>query len=220
MFIVIVGGGKVGEFLAKTLKSRGHDIVLVEKDANITQKLSEDVDNILVISGDGCDPHILEDAGMERAQVVAAVTGDDEDNLVICQLAKETFGVPRAIARINNPKNQETFNSLGVDAVSSTTVIAKLIEEEATVGDIITLLTLKRGQIAITETVINAASPAARKMIKDLVLPAESVITTIIRGDKVIFPKGNTVIEVGDDVIALALPSKEKELKRIFLGKS
>ena len=219
MFIVIVGGGKVGEFLTKTLKSHGHDLVLVEKDPQNAQRISEEVDNILVISGDGCDPHCLEDSGMERAQVVAAVTGDDEDNLIICQLAKESFGVPRAIARINNPKNEDTFHKLGVDAISSTTVISKLIEEEATIGDLITLLTLKKGQISITEVPINEDSPAARKMIKDLVLPRESVITTIIRGEQVIFPKGNTLLEVGDTVIALALPGKEKELKRIFLGK-
>ena len=149
MFIVIVGGGKVGEYLAKRLSARKNNIVLIEKNENTAANLSEDLDKVIIIAGDGCDPKRLEEAKIERANVVAAVTGDDEDSLIICQLAKETYKVPRVIARVNNPKNGPTFKDLGIDAVSSTIIISKLIEEEASVGDIFNLLSLKKGKIAI-----------------------------------------------------------------------
>ena len=127
MYIVIIGGGKVGESLARALSAKKHTIVIVEKNEETAKKLSEDMSKIITINGDGCDPHILEDAGISKADAVAAVTGDDEDNLIICQLAKEGYKVPRTIARINNPKNESTFQKLGIVAVSSTTIISKLV---------------------------------------------------------------------------------------------
>lgn len=151
MYVLIVGGGKVGETLAQDLAKGKHDVALVEKDDLIARKIAEDLDKVLVISGDGCDPAKLEDAGIARAQVVSAVTGEDEDNLIICQLARDTFGVPRVIARVNNPRNETIFQKLGIDTVSSTTIITKLIEEEATIGDIFTLLALKRGKSSVGE---------------------------------------------------------------------
>lgn len=217
MYIVIVGSGNVGVFLARTLLSRDHDIVMVEKNPKRAQIVAEELDRVLLIKGDGCDPHVLENAHIEKAKVCVAVTGDDEDNLIISQIAKDTFKVPRSIARVNNPKNEGTFRALGIDAISSTTIIAKLIEEETSVGELITLLSLKRGQITIVEMTLKSESPATGKAIKDLKLPKDSILASIVREDQVIFPKGETILYPGDSVIALTTPEKEKEIKKLFL---
>jgi len=219
MYILIVGGGKVGESLARTLSSHGHDIALIEKDEKMAARIAEDLEKVLVIGGDGCDPNRLEDAGAKRAQVVAAVTGDDEDNLIICQISKETFGVPRTIARVNNPRNLYTFQKLGIDAISATTIIAKLIEEESTVGDIINLLALKRGKLSLVEVRLSEPSAAVDTAIKDLKLPADVVIAAIFRGNNIIFPKGDTILKIEDSVLALTTTEKEKELTESLLGK-
>ena len=219
MYVLIVGAGKVGESLARGLANTGYDVALVEKDESISRKIAEDLDNVLVISGDGCDPARLEDAGVARAQVVTAVTGDDEDNLIICQLARDTFGVPRVIARVNNPRNEITFQKIGIDTVSSTTIITKLIEEEATIGDIFTLLALKRGKLSIVEANLKSASPAVGKSIKELKLPADSILATIIRENQIIFPKGETALHPGDSIIALTTIEQEKALRETLLGK-
>lgn len=219
MYIVIVGGGKVGEALARTLAGRKHQAVVIEKDDRIANKVAEGLEGIMVISGDGCDPLKLEDAGIDRADVVAAVTGDDEDNLVICQLAKESYNVKKTIARINNPRNERTFQKLGIAAVSSTAIISKLIEEEATVGDIVTLLSLKKGKLAIVEAELTSESPVVNQRVKDIKLPTDCVLTSIIRGGQVIFPKGDTLLKPKDSVIALSTSKQEKELKKVLLGK-
>lgn len=219
MFVLIIGGGKVGESLARALSTTGYDVALVEKDESISRKIAEDLDKVLVINGDGCDPARLEDAGITRAQVVTAVTGDDEDNLIICQLARDTFGVPRVIARVNNPRNEATFQKLGIDTVSSTTIITKLIEEEATIGDIFTLLALKRGKLSIVEAILKPKSPATNKSIKDLKLPTDSILATIIRENQIIFPKGETTLLPGDSIIALTTIEQEGALRDALLGK-
>jgi len=220
MHIVVVGGGKVGEALAQSLSVNKHTVIVVEKDEATAKKLAEDLNKTMVINGDGCDPRILEDAGISKAQVVSAVTGDDEDNLIICQLAKEGYKVPRTIARINNPKNETTFQKLGIVAVSSTSIISKLIGEETTVGDIVKLLTLKRGKLTVAEINVTADSPVVGKAIKDLKLPSECVLTSIVRGSQIIFPKGESVLQAEDSIIALTTPENEKELKKVFLAKS
>jgi trk system potassium uptake protein TrkA len=219
MYVLIVGGGKVGESLARALNKEEYEVALVEKTESISRKIADELDKVLVISGDGCDPARLEDAGVARAQVAVAVTGDDEDNLIICQLARDTYGVPRVIARVNNPRNESTFQKLGIDTVSSTTIITKLIEEEATIGDIFTLLALKRGKLSIVEAIIKPKSLAANKSIKDLKLPVDSILATIIRENQIIFPKGDTTLLSGDSIIALATIEQEKALRDALLGK-
>lgn len=220
MYLVIVGGGKVGESLARALLAKKHTIVVVEKNEGTARALAEDMSKIMVINGDGCDPRILEDAGISKANVVAAVTGDDEDNLIICQLAKEGYKVPRTIGRINNPKNETAFQQLGIVAVSSTAIISKLVEEEATVGDIMKLLTLKRGQLTIAEVAVTPDSPAVGKAIRDLKLPEKCLLTSIVRGTQIIFPKGETTLQADDSIIALTVPEFENELKKVFVSKS
>lgn len=219
MYVLVVGGGKVGFSLAKKLSREGYDAALVEKEEDMAKKIADDLEGVLVIGGDGCDPARLEDAGIARAHVVAAVTGDDEDNLIICQLSRDTFGVPRVIARVNNPSNESTFKQLGIDTVSSTTIISKLIEEEATIGDIFSLLALKRGKLSIVEVIIKSKSTAAGKSIKALKLPAESILASIIRENQIIFPKGETTLQPGDSVIALSTIDQEKALREALLGK-
>jgi len=219
MYVLIIGGGKVGDYLARTLSEKNFDVALVEKNEKIARKVAEDLDKVLVISGDGCDPAKLEDGGIARAQVAVAVTGDDEDNLIICQLAKATFGVPRVLARVNNPRNEITFTKLGIDTVSSTTIISKLIEEESTIGDIFSLLALKRGRISIVEAIIKAKSPVANKQIKELNLPADCVLSTIVRGNHIIFPKGDTILLPDDSIIALSAKEQVKALQEALLGR-
>jgi trk system potassium uptake protein TrkA len=180
IYIVISGGGKIGSFLAKKLLDKGHAVAVIEKDSAICENLSFKM-NALVINGDACDLRYQEEAHVERADVFAAVTGDDDDNLVACQLAKVSFEVPRAVARVNNPKNERIFNLMGIDAISSTTIIVELVERETTIGDIMTLYTLQKGKLAMVELEIpEAGSAACGKQIKDLGLPRGCVLVSII----------------------------------------
>ncbi|MFA5144839.1 MAG: NAD-binding protein [Candidatus Omnitrophota bacterium] len=219
MYILIIGAGKVGYFLTKRLIASNHTVSLIEKDKGLCEEVAKEVE-ALVINGDGCDPRILEESGIERADVVAAVTGEDEDNLIICQLAKERFHVRRTVARVNNPDNEFTFAELGIDVpVDSTKIIAKIIEEEASFSDFVNLMSFKRGKLAIVRVDLPEDSPVINKEIKDIELPPDSVLVSIVRGEEVIVPKGNTVLNTGDDIIALTLIGNEPQLLNILVGK-
>lgn len=214
--IVISGGGKVGAFLAKELGGKGHTVVVIDKDTTICERLASTT-SALVIQGDACDFRYQEEAGVDKADVFAAVTGDDDDNLVACQLARTSFNVPRAVARVNNPKNERIFNLMGIDAISSTTVIGHLIEEETTVGDIITLHMLQKGKLAIVEVDMpDRECVCCTKPIKDLGLPDGCVLVSVIRGDEVMIPRGEDTLKPGDSIIAVTLVEKEDKLKRIL----
>lgn len=218
MYIVVNGGGKVGSFLARTLKKHGHDVALIERREELCKKLAVECPGCLIINGDGCDMVFQRDAGTEHADVFASVTGDDDDNLVACRLAKVAFKTPRTVARVNNPKNERIFYELGIDAISTTTVIAHIIEEETTIGDVITLLPLKKGKLALVEVELPAdRCKVCNTSIAKLGLPEDCVLVSVIRGDDVIIPKGTTTIEPGDTVIALVAAGKEEELKRILV---
>jgi trk system potassium uptake protein TrkA len=215
IYIVISGGGMVGSFLARDLSGK-HTVVVIEKNADRCERLATTT-RAMVINGDACDFRTQQEARVEKADVFAAVTGDDDDNLVACQLAKTSFDVPRAVARVNNPKNERIFNLLGIDAISSTTVIGHLIEEETTVGDVITLHVLKKGKLAIIEVDIpDGGCTSCGKAIKDLGLPDDCVLVSIIRSDDVIIPYGDAVLEAGDSIIAVASVDKEARLKKIL----
>jgi len=219
MYIVIVGAGKVGYFLAKRLCQGKHAVSLVEKDKTVCEEIAKELE-VLVVRGDGCDPRILEEAGAARADVVAAVTGDDEDNIIICQLAKERFGVQRTVGRVNNPNNEHTFSELGVDVpMNSTEIIAKIIEEEASFSDFVSLLSFKRGKLAIVRVDLPEDSPVIDKQVKDIQWPEDSVLLSIVRKEDVIIPKGNTVLKDGDDVIALTTVGNESQLSNLLAGK-
>jgi trk system potassium uptake protein TrkA len=214
-----VGAGKVGYFLAKRLCQNKHGVSIVEKDKTTCEEIAKELD-VLVIRGDGCDPQILEQAGAAGADVVAAVTGDDEDNLIICQLAKELFHIQRTVGRVNNPQNEQTFSELGVDIpMNSTEVIAKIIEEEISFSDFVSLLSFKRGKLAIVRVDLPKDSPVIDKQVKEIQWPEDSVLLSIVRKEDVIVPKGNTVLKVGDDVIALTTVGNESRLSNLLAGK-
>jgi len=219
MYILIVGAGKVGFFLAKRLVASKHTVSIIDKDKSICEETAKQLE-ALVVNGDGCDPRILEEAGITRADVLAAVTGEDEDNLIICQLAKERFNIGRTVGRVNNPDNEHAFSELGIDVpVDSTKIIAKIIEEEVSFSDFVNLMSFKRGKLAIVRVDLPEDSPVINKEVKDVELPPESVLVSILRGEEVIVPKGNTVLKIGDDVIALTLVGNEPQLLNLLVGK-
>ena len=219
MYIIIIGAGKVGYFLAKRLVSSKHVVSIIDKNKLICEDTAKEIE-ALVINGDGCDPRILEEAGILRADVVAAVTGDDEDNLIICQLAKERFSIQRTVGRVNNPDNEHTFSELGIDIpVDSTKIIAKIIEEEVSFSDFVNLMSFKRGKLAIVRVDLPEDSPVINKEIKDIMLPKDSVLVSILRGEEVIVPKGDTVLRPGDDVVAVTLFGNEPQLLNLLAGK-
>lgn len=220
MKVIVVGGGKVGFYLIRTLLDHGHRVSAIEKDLNRCRILAEEY-QILVNNGDGTSPEDLLDAGADRADVLAAVTGKDEENLLVCQIAKRRFDIPRVIARVNNPRNQDVFRQLGIQlAVSSTGIIAELIEREMALGKIRTLLTFHHGDMTILEVDIPPESPAAGKAVSDLAggLPPESVLVAVVRGDRVVIPRGFTTLRAGDTVMALVHSDKAADLNRLLLG--
>ena len=219
MYIIIVGGGKVGYYLAQKLVEDEHVVSIIEENKELCADIAEKMDNVLVINGDGCDTKFLEQAGIERAEVVAAVTGSDQDNLIVCQLAKEIFKVKRTVGRVNDPKNAGTFNALGVDVpVDSTAIIAKIIEEEVSLEDFVTLLTFKRGRLALVRVDITEESPVVNKKVMDVTLPRDSVLVAILRGGGMVVPRGDTVLQAGDDVIAITTIENEQQLLNALIG--
>lgn len=220
MFVLIAGGGNVGFSLARRLSGREHIVSLIENDPSVAQEIAR-VPGILVTAGDACDPRVLEEANIRRADVVAAVTGDDEDNFIVCQLAKLVFQVKRTVARVNNSKNSRAFSELGVDVpVDEPSVIATMIEEEVSFEEIATLTVFKRGKLSLVRIDLTARSPVAGKKVSDLSLPRDSVLVSIVRGEGVIVPKGATVLREGDDVIALTRVENEREMVRILRGEA
>jgi trk system potassium uptake protein TrkA len=221
MKIIIVGAGKVGYYLVKTLLSKNYEVSVIEMDEKRSRRIVEEFD-ILSIMGDGSNINILADAGADTADVVAAVTGSDEENLLVCQMAKRKFSVNKTVARINNPKNERIFKELGVDiAISSTSLIAKSIEFEMETDNMKVLLNFERGDVSIIELEMQENSPAAGQSIKELAmtLPNSFVFISIFRGKDIIFPKGETIIQPNDKVIALVSSENRNVLNNTLLGK-
>jgi trk system potassium uptake protein TrkA len=213
---IIIGGGKIGYYLLKTLKEKNYSVVLIERDKSNCRSIAEDIDTD-IICGDGTDIDVLEDAGIDGAEVVAAVTGTDEENLVICQIAKINFNISKTIARVNNPKNISMFKALGVDKiVCSTAVIANLIEYEFDKDDFKIIQTFERGEMILVEINIDKDSIWCNNFIKDLDPPDECVITCILRDNKTIYPRGNTRILELDNILVLTNNSGLLELKKQF----
>ncbi|MFC1804349.1 potassium channel family protein [Candidatus Omnitrophota bacterium] len=220
MYIVIVGAGNVGYFLAKRLLADNHTVCIVDKNRETCERVAKDLE-VLVINGDGCDPHILEEAGIKRAEVLAAVTSEDEDNLIVCQLGKEMFKVQRTVGRVNEPDNEHTFSELGVDVpVDTTEIIAKIIEEEVSFSDFVNLMSFKRGKLAIVRIDLPKESPVIDKEVKDIKLPPDSVLVSIVRKNLVIVPKGDTKLMLGDDIVALTQIGNEPQLMDVLVGKT
>ena len=219
MYIIIIGGGKVGYHLAKALLDEGHEILVIEKDADKVELICSELGSVCV-RGDGCETTTLDEAGTSRADMLIAVTGDDEDNLVACQVAKHKFNVPRTIARISNPKNEAIFKKLGIDAtVSSTNVILEYIEQEVPTHPLTHLLEIRDEGLEIVEVKIPPESAAVGKAIKDLPLPPESALSLLIRKqEKPRIPTGNTVLRAEDQIIAVTPPESEQAVRAALRG--
>jgi trk system potassium uptake protein TrkA len=218
MYIIIAGGGKVGYYLTKTLVNEGYEILLIEKNPKKVAVYAERFGSV-VMEGDAAELSTLEAAGTARADVVVAVTGDDEDNLVICQTAKRLFNVPRTIARVNNPKNEEIFRRLGIDVtVSSTNIILSIIEQEIPERGLVHLMTLKHAQVAIVEATVEEGAPVAGKTLAELDIPPNVIVSAVLRDGSLILPKGDTVLQPDDEVIALANRENEEAFREMMTG--
>ncbi len=218
MNIVIAGGGKIGYYLAKTLMPYKHKVSIIEIKKELCEKIANEL-NVPVMHGDGTRLDDLADSGIRAADIFIAVTGRDEENLIACQLAKKSFGVKRTIARVNNPKNIQVFETLGVDiAVSSTSIIADLIEQEVDYSGMKTLMKLETGKVVLSEIAIMETSPVAGRSLKEIEFPRDCILVSVIRGEEVIIPNGFTVLKSGDYVIAVSSREKQQELKRYFIG--
>lgn len=214
MASIIIGGGKIGFYLLKTLLERKVDTVLIERDPVLCRKIANELD-VTVIEGDGTDINVLRDAGIESAEIVAAVTGTDEENLVVCKIAKVNFSVPITFARVNNPKNTAMFKALGIDnTVCSTEVIANMIERELERDDYHVVQTFENGELLLAEVMITAENPWNHHRIKDLRLPDECVITSIFRSEKILFPKGDSEILEYDKVVLITNKAGLQKMRR------
>lgn len=213
MYIIIGGGGDVGYYLTKSLLNQGHEVLLLEKSSARYQTLSEEL-GPAVVHGDSCEARTMEEVGASRADFVIAVTGEDEDNLVICQMAKRRFKVGRTIARLNNPKHEEIFQKLGIDVtVSPTKAILSLIEVELPGSTFVQLMTLKRAGLEIIEMRVPAESPIVGKTLGSINLPRNGNIALIIRDKGYIFPTAETKIMPDDEVYALVNQEGEEALR-------
>lgn len=218
MYVIVAGGGKVGYYLTKTLVADGHEVLLIEQDKGEVGRLQEELGEV-VMRGDASEMSTMKDAGMERADVVVAVTGDDGDNLVISQLAKKKFGVPKMISRVNNPKNEELFHRLGIDqTVVSTKIIYNLIEQQIETDQVIPIAALRQGNLEIVEIDISDGSPVVGEKIGAIELPAEALIISVVHGENAIIPDFSTRLEPGDSVIAIVKADREAELREVFGG--
>ena len=216
MYIIVVGGGKVGFYLTKTLLSEGYEVLLIERNAGKVDFFNEQLGGV-ALRGDGAEASVLATAGAGRADVVIAVTGEDEDNLVVCQMAKLAFNVEKTIARVNNPKNEPIFKMLGIDVtVSHTAHIMSIIEQAIPETPMIHLLNLQHPDLAIVDLKVGEESPVNGVALGDIELPNDCIIAAILRGPDLIIPSETTELAEGDDVIAIAHADQEDALRRLL----
>lgn len=217
MYVVIAGGGKVGRYIAVDLLNDGHDVAVIERVPGRCEPLLRDYD-LLVIEGDACDVRELRQTRPDRADVFVATTGDDDDNFVACQLAKITFEVPRVIARVNAPRNEEIFSRMDIETVSTTSLISRLIKEQLSVGELIHLYTLRGGTVNLVEIDVPHDAKPHRARVAELDLPEEAALVCVFRGDDTIIVRGVTRLKPGDQVIALTHPEYEDDLREVVLS--
>lgn len=218
MKVIIVGGGQVGSYLVSLLVPNGHEIRIIENNESNFKKLQKDLPSQMLIYGSGTDPKVLEQTGITSADVVAAVTGADETNLVISTLAKMEFNVPRVVAMVNNPKNAWLFNSgMGVDiGINQADLMAHFIVEEMNLNDMFTILKLNSGKYSIIQTKVQQDSKAANQLIKDLTIPKEIVLIAITRDNSFIIPRGDTQILVDDEILAFTNEPNKGKIEELF----
>ena len=223
MRVVIAGGGNVGTFIAGDLAKAGHDVTLVEVDSERVDAALQlgEPEGVTWVVADACEVSELSRANVVSADVMAAVTGDDEDNLVISLLAKQEFAVPRVVARINNPKNEWMFNEMwGVDvSVSTPHLLTALVEEAVSVGSLVRLLSFEGGRARLVEVTLAPDSPAADQEIAGLGFPRDSTVVAVLRKDHVVVPRGDTPLLAGDEVLVLVTEDSEDEVRRLLTGR-
>ncbi|OIO97428.1 MAG: potassium transporter TrkA [Anaerolineae bacterium CG2_30_64_16] len=220
-FVLIVGGGKTGSHLAELLLEGGFQVRVVELRNSVLAKLHKELPTEVIVRGDATDNHTLIDAGIEQADVLAAVTGDDQVNLVVTSLARFQFGVKRVIARVNNPKNSWLFTpDFGVDvAPDQADMMTRLIAEEMSMGDMMTLLKLRRGEVSLVEEKISVGAPADGKAVRDLKLPPNCTLAALIRKDEVLTIQGGTVLHAGDEILAVVRSDQKAALEAVLTYK-
>jgi len=218
MSVIVIGGGKVGTRLASLLLAEGHKVKVIEVRREEIERLEDELSKEAVLHGSGTDPNVLEAAGIRQAQVLAAVSGDDEVNLVAASLARFEFSVPRIIGRVNNPKNAWLYTAeMGIDvALNQADLMAHLVAEEMSLGDMMTLLKLRKGQFSLVEEKVDPTSPAAGRPLRDLHLPEECVLAAIIRKGQLIIPRGDVVLQPADEVLAVVHASKAAALAALL----
>ena len=217
MYILIAGGGKVGRNLTKDLLAMGHEVTVIERRADRYHSLEEEFEHV-VQHGDATELHVLERCGVRRAGLVVAVTGDDEDNIIVCQVARDGYGVERTVARVNDPRNQEAFDLLGISpTVCATTSIMALIEHELPNHELVKLLSLRREQLEITEIQLADDSPSAGRLVREVDLPAGARLISVMRGGEAEIAVGETRLEPGDQVLAILKPGLEPAVRRALL---
>ncbi|MFW6264773.1 MAG: potassium channel family protein [Bacillota bacterium] len=216
MFIIIVGGGKVGRYLLKSFTEKDYKVVLIEQDEDKVEDIKKKY-GIEVIWGDGSEQKNLEKAGIEECDAVLAVTEDDQDNLVICQLAERKYNISKTYTRVNTPGNEKLFSWLGVNvAVSSGSILSAMVEHEVTLSDLSSLLNKDQDKLKLVRITVDDKSESVDKKLKEIDLPLESVLVTILRGEDSLVPRGNTKIKGRDTILALTKPELKDELINIF----
>ncbi len=219
MRVGIAGAGAVGLYIADDLRSTGHEVLIIEQQTGI-QERADTADGVEWYIGDACEVSTLKEAGVDRCDVMVAATGDDEDNLVVSLLAKTEFAVPRVIARVNNPKNEWLFNeNWGVDlSVSTPHLITALVEEAVQVGRLVRLLQFEGGNARLVEATLADDAPVVDKAIAELEIPRDATIVAVVRDEHVVMPRGDTVFEAGDEVLAMVTPDAEEDVRRLLTG--
>ena len=219
MKVAIAGAGAVGVYIAADLKHNGHDVVVIEKDRTVIER-ADVPSGVEWCLGDVCEVNALRSAGLDTCDVVVAATGDDEDNLVVSLLAKQEFGVPRVIARVNHPKNEWLFNeNWGVDlSVSTPQLITAMVEEAVSVGRLVQLLSFEGGQARLVEVTLADDAPVVGRCIKDIDIPRDATVVAVLREEHVIMPRGDTEFAVGDEVLALVTPESESDIRALLTG--
>jgi len=217
MKVLIVGGGKTLYFLCRNFTAKGYEVVIVNRDQAECVQLARQL-SATVVCGDGSDATILKEAGTMGADAVLAITPNDQDNLIICQLASLQFGVPRAVALANDPENAEVFEKLGVSAFSTTHIVGSLIEQRASLEQIINLLPVGEGRVNVTEVLLDADSPVVGKLLKDIGLPENALIAVVIRGNQPIVPRGANDLMAGDRVVLITLPENHGPVLKAITG--
>lgn len=220
MKVLIVGAGSVGRYMAVQLATSGHDVTILDQDPQVVSRHRWLHEGVHWAEGDGCEPATLARVGAGEVDVVAAVTGDDEDNLVVSLLAKQEYAVPRVVARVNNPNNEWMFNETwGVDvSVSTPHLLTGLVEEAVNVGSFVRLLSFDQGRARLAEVTLADTSPAIGNEIAALGLPRESTVVAVLRSAQVVVPRGDTVLLAGDEVLVLVTGDAEPDVRRVLVG--